>query len=299
MGYRQNTQQRQGFIHELQTKSIKMIVQTVSRGARIGHFFIDLFIIEFISNFIRLIPNSEVTGLLELVLFPAYYLIFEYYYQWTPGKLITDTIVVDSSGNKPNIQSIILRTFIRLIPFEPFSCLGSERRGWHDRWSNTYVVSRESVFALKKQLDTSTDRESEVNDRPNYAIAKVLLIVSILAAIAVTGYFAAQKMKELMNFNFEKVISDMTETEYTMIQGEWESNWNIYPTLKFVDHQALVATNQQGDTLNLTYAINPGILMIKDEKGLNLQFLILGLTKDSLTLRDIRLMKDNIEFLKK
>jgi len=36
--------------------------------------------------------------------------------------------------------SVLARTAIRCIPFEPFSFLGSDPEGWHDNWSKTRVV---------------------------------------------------------------------------------------------------------------------------------------------------------------
>jgi hypothetical protein len=37
-----------------------------------------------------------------------------------------------------------------LIPFEIFSCLGS--RGWHDKLSNTFVVSKKEAETLRSLL---------------------------------------------------------------------------------------------------------------------------------------------------
>lgn len=56
------------------------------------------------------------------------------------GKYITKTKVVDINGNVPTVGSLMKRSFSRLIPFEIFSFLGEEGRGWHDSISDTYVV---------------------------------------------------------------------------------------------------------------------------------------------------------------
>jgi uncharacterized RDD family membrane protein YckC len=61
----------------------------------------------------------------------------------TVGKYITKTKVVMKDGSKPKASDIILRSLCRLIPFDAFSFLGSEGRGWHDSVSNTYVVDIE------------------------------------------------------------------------------------------------------------------------------------------------------------
>ena len=53
-------------------------------------------------------------------------------------------------GSKPIFQDIFLRSLCRFIPFEVFSFLGSEGRGWHDSMSNTYVVDIAKFEAKKK-----------------------------------------------------------------------------------------------------------------------------------------------------
>lgn len=68
------------------------------------------------------------------------YFIQEYFFGKTIGKLFTGTRVVDNDGNKPPAWSIIIRTASRLIPFEALSFLSSDKRGWHDTISDTFVI---------------------------------------------------------------------------------------------------------------------------------------------------------------
>ena len=77
------------------------------------------------------------------------YLVLESFFGRSFGKLITGTIVVNENGLKPTFQSIIIRTFCRLIPFDGLSFLGKSGRIWHDSLSKTYVVNRK---ALKEEL---------------------------------------------------------------------------------------------------------------------------------------------------
>ncbi|MFI5163053.1 MAG: RDD family protein [Sphingobacteriales bacterium] len=58
----------------------------------------------------------------------------------TVGKLLTQTKVVTQDGNKPTTRTVLFRTLWRLVPFEPFSWV--TYAGWHDRKTNTMVVSR-------------------------------------------------------------------------------------------------------------------------------------------------------------
>ena len=65
----------------------------------------------------------------------------------TLGKLITGTRAVNQDGTRISARTAILRCLSRLVPFEPFSALGSPSFPWHDRWTNTYVVDeRESTL---------------------------------------------------------------------------------------------------------------------------------------------------------
>jgi hypothetical protein len=56
--------------------------------------------------------------------------------------------VIDEYGNKPDFEKLIIRSLIRLVPFEIFSCWFSDR-GWHDRWSDTFVVSDQEYEKLQ------------------------------------------------------------------------------------------------------------------------------------------------------
>ena len=73
---------------------------------------------------------------------------FEYFFQKTPGKFLTKTKVIDAYGNRPEIGPLILRSIIRMVPFEALSCLSD--RGWHDTWSETFVVPDKEAKKLKE-----------------------------------------------------------------------------------------------------------------------------------------------------
>ncbi len=87
---------------------------------------------------------TQMNGLEQLLLgwslFTAYYLVQEGLWGVTLGKLITGTRVIGEGGPAPAFRQILGRTLARLVPFEPFSFLGSRPTGWHDRWSGTKVV---------------------------------------------------------------------------------------------------------------------------------------------------------------
>ncbi|MDN3676013.1 RDD family protein [Flavobacterium paronense] len=82
----------------------------------------------------------------------VYYNLFEIFFARTVGKFITQTIVVDENGEKPNYERILMRTICRLIPFESLSFLTIPARGWHDSISKTYVVNKHLLDEKKKQF---------------------------------------------------------------------------------------------------------------------------------------------------
>ncbi len=141
-------------------------VNVVSNGKRFAHYFVDLIILEtlyFVSKpLLDYIPVPEFSWSLELTLgsytigpffsiyYVVYYLLFEFFYQKTPGKFLTKCRVIDLYGQKPLFSTAFLRNMIRIVPFEAFSCFGE--RGWHDRWSDTFVVPDEEYEALQKLL---------------------------------------------------------------------------------------------------------------------------------------------------
>ena len=71
--------------------------------------------------------------------FWGYYLLAEYKFQRTLGKVLTKTKVVSLTGDKPTLKQIIFRTLSRSIPFEYFSYLATVE-GIHDKLSKTRVV---------------------------------------------------------------------------------------------------------------------------------------------------------------
>ncbi len=141
-------------------------VRTVSSGTRFGHYFIDIVLILIVTIPLQLyfttknidpytgFPKSQtvadLANVFGLAFYFLFYFLFELKYQKTPGKFVTNTYVVNEYGNPPNKEELFKRTLIRFVPFEPFSCLDSESLGWHDRWSDTFVVDQKEYDLLQK-----------------------------------------------------------------------------------------------------------------------------------------------------
>lgn len=81
-----------------------------------------------------------------------YYISIESLTSRSIGKYITQTKVILEDGSKPAFLDIFIRTLCRLIPFELFSFLGKDGKGWHDSISKTLVVDVKKYEAKKETV---------------------------------------------------------------------------------------------------------------------------------------------------
>lgn len=70
------------------------------------------------------------------------------------GKLVTGTKVVKNDGSELTIIDLLKRNFIRAVPFDQLSFIGS--KGWHDNFSDTAVVRIKS-FEKAKNLESDLE----------------------------------------------------------------------------------------------------------------------------------------------
>lgn len=140
-------------------------VKYVEGWARFGHFLLDrVFFFAFVFLFyfglgvlFAITGNADLIESLGieryeaiynwLLLQPFFYFLFEFSMQSSPGKAILKRIVVDEYGNKPSTKQIFIRSISRAVPFDALSCLGGT--GWHDNWSNTFVIRKKDLAELK------------------------------------------------------------------------------------------------------------------------------------------------------
>lgn len=105
--------------------------------------------------------DIEMRLLTFLVIRPAYYIIFEGSSQATISKMILGRVVVNEYGEKPTWGQIVGRSYSRIVPFEPFSCLGT--LGWHDTWSNTFVLRKKDLYDLQVAMKMQEFGNEEKN----------------------------------------------------------------------------------------------------------------------------------------
>lgn len=138
--------------------SKKYIEGRVNGWIRFANFIIDRIIILVISVITGLfigfsggsVSTFESIVIARLIIV-SYYIIFEASFGQSIGKFATGTVVVTEDGEKAPFSKILGRSFCRIIPFEPFSFLGSEASGWHDSITGTRVIDKS--FFKKPVLD--------------------------------------------------------------------------------------------------------------------------------------------------
>jgi uncharacterized RDD family membrane protein YckC len=121
-----------------------------SRGQRFVNLVIDYLMVmalAFMAGIVLALADrtnpfeNGLTGqVLGYAVMAGYYIVFEALTGRTIGKLVTGTRVLSATGGEPSRGQIVGRSFLRFVPFEPFSFLGDTAAGWHDRFSKTTVV---------------------------------------------------------------------------------------------------------------------------------------------------------------
>ena len=123
---------------------------TADKGARLGNMVVDtiiflvlMWLVEIVLNmFADFISNEAymvIDYLLPLCLYFVYYFLFEHLLGRTPGKYLTKTVVVARNGSKPSAIKLIIRSLLRVVPYDWFSYVFGFT-GLHDKYSKTLLV---------------------------------------------------------------------------------------------------------------------------------------------------------------
>lgn len=76
------------------------------------------------------------------IIYFLYYILSEIIFKTTAGKIITRTVVIRQNGQKLRIQDALVRSLLRLVPFEQLSFFSNHPVGLHDTISNTRVINK-------------------------------------------------------------------------------------------------------------------------------------------------------------
>lgn len=79
-----------------------------------------------------------------LAFYVIYYVVLEFLFGRTLGKVLTGTRVVTSEGRALSMPTAVLRTLCRFLPLEPMSFSLGET-WWHDSLSRTQVVRMRGI----------------------------------------------------------------------------------------------------------------------------------------------------------
>jgi len=145
-----------------ETIEIKLDMQA-SATKRFINYFIDtiVFLVLSIPFFVVInllgLPLSAEDPLSWVLMWLLYYFLTELILQRTIGKYITGTKIVTADGLRPGIVKIIIRTFMRLIPFRILS-IDEKKLGmfWRDTASGIYVIDAKKykqALALKGSFE--------------------------------------------------------------------------------------------------------------------------------------------------
>lgn len=74
-----------------------------------------------------------------------YYLLCEYFFGQTMGKIVTKTRVVAFDGKRPSFMKILIRTILRMLPFDFVSYLVYSQ-GIHDTYSKTKLITTKNIL---------------------------------------------------------------------------------------------------------------------------------------------------------
>jgi uncharacterized RDD family membrane protein YckC len=146
--------------------------ELAAKGRRFANLLLDVFSYEALIFVFALVATLSSTSLgasiaahsllFGFAMMLTYYVGCETLFGRTLGKLITGTRVVSETGEPATFRQALIRTLCRMVPFEPFSCLGDPPVGWHDRWSGTRVVrvgqanTLGPAYSLRNSGDVST-----------------------------------------------------------------------------------------------------------------------------------------------
>lgn len=122
-----------------------------SKNTRVLHLIVDIILIRILGygvvylmysiGYGFILETEKLNGyILGALMVFLYYFIFEGFFQMTPAKFITKSIVVNRDGSKPSFGTIGIRSVLRLVPFEVLTFLGKDSTGLHDSGSKTYVI---------------------------------------------------------------------------------------------------------------------------------------------------------------
>jgi len=246
-----------------------------------------------------------------------YYLLFETVLGVTPGKLLTETRVINNEGKKPSPVNVAGRTFLRLIPFEALSFFGY--KGLHDKLSNTSVVEEKKTgvrgvyylwvipammmivyfygniqkeynqYKEKQVFNAKLDqRDNELKNKlQNLTTNDVIALNSAesqnMAEMTTRTFLKAEKIgQDSITFSIVVVHSpDYEEVPEAVIEKAYSAAKSALPRVTFCRRAILAALRQHGETyMNTPDNVIPLTYTVKSIDTYFMANITLGLSHD-------------------
>lgn len=115
----------------------------VSKSIRVVNYLVDTTVIAVVMSICMVVVPDTSEYILFALISVIYYTCFETLTGRTPGKRITNTVVVRRDGTKPGAFRIFIRSVLRLNPFDVSSYLFGTEIGTHDVLSGTHLQVKE------------------------------------------------------------------------------------------------------------------------------------------------------------
>ena len=115
----------------------------ITRSLRLFNFLIDSFFFLILVFALTLLMKSYLSKEdlypIFIVIYYLYYLVCEFLLGQTIGKYITQTKVVGSNDLPPSFWNVLVRTLLRMVPFDFISYIVYSQ-GIHDKFSKTKLI---------------------------------------------------------------------------------------------------------------------------------------------------------------
>ncbi|MEE1946609.1 RDD family protein [Pedobacter sp. KR3-3] len=159
----------------MKTKDMNLEYSRASSGKRLANYLIDVVAFYIILIFVAIVlellfPNSVsgletnpiVDRLITLFFYGLVMFLIEMCFQGKSlGKLITGTRAMTLSGETLSFEKALIRNFVRAVPFNALSALGTPCSPWHDNWSDTIVVDEKKLELVRKQDEFYSDLRNQ------------------------------------------------------------------------------------------------------------------------------------------